>query len=1486
MPSSDSARDVLLEQLAAEFVERHRRGEHPPLSEYTQRYPDFAGDIRELFPALVQIEQLKPAADPTNAFEPRAASSDSTRLERLGEYRIVREVGRGGMGVVYEAEQESLGRHVALKVLPPAALLNPTYLERFRREAKAAARLHHTNIVPVFGVGEHDGVPFYAMQFIHGEGLDKILAEVRRLRRQPGGAAPVTVASGGSIAHSLLTGQFAAPPPVGQASQPDPEPGLASQPDGESSQAGKPDLHAAASSTSGLSVSGSEADYCRGVARIAVQAAEALTYAHRQGILHRDIKPSNLLLDAQGTLWITDFGLAKAEGTDELTQAGDIVGTIRFMAPERFEGKSLPQSDVYSLGVTLYEMLTLQPAFDHTNKAKLIDKVVHEAPVPPRKLDPRIPCDLETVVLKCLAKDPKERYATGEALAEDLRRFLADRPIHARRSTTAERLWRWCRRNPVVAGLCSTLLVVLTVTAVGGVLMSFSLNRALLRTQAAERDHKRQVYQGHVTEAKYRRYTHRQGQRFDSLKAIRKALRLLPDLDLSQQEKEEQRQLLRDLAIACLTLPDVHTVKEWEGWPKGSHGRDLDDRGELYARSDSQGNVTVRRIADDHEVLRVPGDGKPASIYFTPENRMLVVWRSSNKVEGWRPGKSRPSFAFSVAETPATFRVARDGRTMATAVAHGPVTLYNLPDGTMRRRLAVVSDDPKIEFSPDGNYLAVTSGPYQNPLSLARIGQVPAERSVLHIYDVGSAQPLLKLRHPDVIAPSGLAWYPDSKTIAAAGVNVSNEIHIWDVPSGRKLAEITSQKGGGPFLSVNRTGDMLASLATWSSGGFRLWHAQTGQDLLTLPGYSDTFNLATRDGRLLKFASDGTKLRLKACVPGQIRRTLVRDLRAEKKKRYESPALHPNGRLLAVSMETGVGLWDLPSGRELAFLPIGDTAKAAFDSSGALWTYGHGGLLRWPVRVVRGSGEVYTVGPAQTVFGSPTFGVRMAVSLDGRVSAVALARADALIFHRDRPHRPIRLRHKQNDVRDIAVSADGRFVVTPSRAGQGAKVWEADTGKLLKHLLPTEAQWMASFTPDGKWLIVGSHWFQVGTWREGPGVDGWSINGGCISGDGKLLASYAGEEGIRLFDRASGRRLAQLSSPDQGHVYNLTFNRDGAELIGTDYDNLVIHAWDLRKLRAELTELGLDWDAPPYAANLAGEKLSREPPRVEVHLGDLEDTVALGSQPKPEHLRKLIGVNSLIVAFQPFNFKAYRQRGRAYALLNQARLACNDYSMALWLMPPSDPNRANLLGRRARNYLVLKEYDKALSDICQAERIDPARGRALRYNHARFLTRRAAALRNDCAAALLDLRKAVEIDPASEQAHNNLAWLLITGPRELRQVKDALLHARRAVALAEADSMYLNTLGVALYRNDQFAEAVRIFKKSLAAGKGQFDGFDLFFLAMCHAKLGDVGKAQNDFRRAVKWVDAQKGLSAEQAEELKTFRAEAEGLLRTARHQK
>ena len=472
MSDQASKSDVVLE-LAEEFLEKHRRGERPSLEEYVARYPELADRIREVFPVMAMMESIalvegSPAAERAGAGA--AVAEVLTGLGQVGDYRIIREIGRGGMGVVYEAEQVSLGRHVALKVLPPQPLAGSSPLQRFRLEARAAARLHHTNIVPVFAVGEQDGLPYYAMQFIPGQGLDAVVANLR--------AAAASGPTGThSVIHGLLGGQLpaaeepaAAVPPGGPSAATGPIVGVGEAGGADSAAPRQPSSAVPASDRSdAFERAGSTAGvrYYRSIARVGLQVAEALAYAHSQGILHRDIKPSNLLLDAKGTVWVTDFGLAKAEGSDALTQTGDLVGTLRYMAPERFDGRSDPRSDLYSLGVTLYELLTLRPLFEEPNRARLIKRVTHELPPAPRKLQPGIPRDLETIVLKAMAKEPAQRYASAEAMAEDLRRFLADRPVEARRIGGVERLWRWSRRNPALAASLSSLFLVLAIGCIG-----------------------------------------------------------------------------------------------------------------------------------------------------------------------------------------------------------------------------------------------------------------------------------------------------------------------------------------------------------------------------------------------------------------------------------------------------------------------------------------------------------------------------------------------------------------------------------------------------------------------------------------------------------------------------------------------------------------------------------------------------------------------------------------------------------------------------------------------------------------------------------------------------------------------------------------------------------------------------------------------------------------------------------------------------------
>lgn len=323
--ASPSAHDPV-DRLAEDFLVRYRRGERRSIIEYAQQFPDVAGEVEDVIQVLLLMENL--GAEQVESAE----RSETTLPEKLGDYRLIRELGRGGMGVVFEAMQEELGRHVALKVLPASALLRPRQLARFRREARAAARLHHSNIVPVYGVGSQDGIHFYAMQYIQGQGLDAVLQEVRQQRGANGSRETLRDA-------------------------------------------------AAATQTTNISGHSSRTDYARSVARIGFQIAEAVAHAHSQGILHRDIKPSNILLDQEGRAWLSDFGLAQLDAADQLTGTGELVGTLRYMAPERFKQAGDARSDIYSLGVTLYELLALQPTFPESDRPKLVQQILQEEPI-------------------------------------------------------------------------------------------------------------------------------------------------------------------------------------------------------------------------------------------------------------------------------------------------------------------------------------------------------------------------------------------------------------------------------------------------------------------------------------------------------------------------------------------------------------------------------------------------------------------------------------------------------------------------------------------------------------------------------------------------------------------------------------------------------------------------------------------------------------------------------------------------------------------------------------------------------------------------------------------------------------------------------------------------------------------------------------------------------------------------------------------------
>jgi serine/threonine protein kinase len=474
-----TGRDQRLEEVLLAYLEADQAGWAPDRRQVLAAYPEFRAELEEFFAGHDVVERRTAPLRAVKEAPPGGGSAagglvpgpggDSLRSDvvgRLGDFRLVREIGRGGMGTVYEAVQISLDRRVAVKVLPFAASLNAKQLQRFKNEAQAAAHLHHTNIVPVYAVGAERGVHFYAMQLIEGQNLAALLEELR------GHTAPAPSPSSEVELAAVSTG-----PHAGQSAG------------GAVGNATRPGLWDQLTTQR----SGGQPEFFRTVVRLLVQAAEAMEYAHAMGVVHRDIKPANLLVDDHGNLWITDFGLAQFHADAGLTGTGDLLGTLRYMSPEQASGQRTridQRTDVYSLGATIYELLARRPLHDGADRATLLHQILHEEARPLRALDRSVPPELETILLKAVAKDPDERYATAGELAADLRRFLEDRPILARRPSLWEQGRKWARRHrSVVAFFFAALLLAVAGLATATVLVTGAYERE--RLKAAEADEQR-----------------------------------------------------------------------------------------------------------------------------------------------------------------------------------------------------------------------------------------------------------------------------------------------------------------------------------------------------------------------------------------------------------------------------------------------------------------------------------------------------------------------------------------------------------------------------------------------------------------------------------------------------------------------------------------------------------------------------------------------------------------------------------------------------------------------------------------------------------------------------------------------------------------------------------------------------------------------------------------------------------------------------------
>ncbi|WP_165233301.1 WD40 repeat domain-containing serine/threonine protein kinase [Aquisphaera insulae] len=1135
-----------IEVLVESILERLRAGERPSVEDYAALHPELLGELRELMSAVMRLElDLSSGLDSGAEGDGPAPVAPAWAGRRLGDYRIVREIGRGGMGLVYEAEQISLGRLVALKVLPDRVAGDRLARERFRREAMAAARLHHTNIVPVFEVGHEGDLTFYAMQLIDGQGLDRVIDELRRIARSapaPGHVETIRAGGDASSGESRRTQPLRV---VASSVDPSPLPGTERLGSSDATIPGVAPLEAASpdgipggggaglsgsavlpggTQVSGVDSSGRRGSYFRSVAEIGRQAAQALAYAHGRGVLHRDIKPSNLLLDAHGVIWVTDFGLAKIDDQD-LTATGDVVGTVRYMAPERFRGEGDASADIYALGMTLYELLTLRSAFESSDRLELIARIKSTEPRRPRSIDGRIPRDLETIVLKAMEKEPSERYRTADALAEDLRRFLADEPILARTIGVTERYLRWARRNPTIAILGGVLTGVLIVASVASLLAAARYSRLADRAgelAAAERSAHVEADRANVglreTEDELRRAVYATRSKLaiaawygNDLGRLHDQLEQMPPragepdlrgwewnyLDaLAHEERLTFRVHDREVSDVAFS-PDGRTVAsvQWGGrillWDAATG---VIKRAIAAPRAGSEGpnapGVTGLAFAPDGGRIAGPGPDAELGIWDARTGSLLVRFRAA------RGGI--PCLAFSA-----------DGRTLVTGSSSGNLRSWDAATGRLRMTFREAHDGrvSRIVFSPDGRRVA------------------SAGSGGVKLWDPEADRPLADMPCPGVEV-FDLAFSPDGRALASGGTD--QIVRIWDSATGKERTRIWRNPAAVTAIAFRADG----RLATGGADSVvRLWDVDSGEELRRFQGHTDRiYALAfSPDGVTLASSSFDRTVRL--WDTSQPPRPLALPARASPKFAMAPAcsAFSPDDRLVASGHHDGtVRVWESATGR-----------------------------LRWTL-----AGHVDTV---QGVAFSP----------DGKTLATCSADRTIRLWDLEKGQLRAKLPELEDALNRVGFNPkDGRLLTL---CADEIRIWDPETVRCLRTIPCTEgpsgperATFSAGYSPDGRTIAAGVTDVGVRSWDAETGrpvsVLETSIPGAirdlAFSADGLSIAwCYLAGRDIEVRD-VQGGAIRHILRGHTDNVRSLAFSPDGRRLVSSGQDRS-IRLWEL-----------------------------------------------------------------------------------------------------------------------------------------------------------------------------------------------------------------------------------------------------------------------------------------------------------------------------------